>query len=122
MERPGDLRVHHWHRLTLWMSFSGEITGTPRSDLLPYLQLDADVDKRVVTVSEGDMWQHRGSNRSGPAGQWKLADMTADLVTHTAVNILRRGCRAGQRRLAPIRRGADRGPSMKSPDLSDKGL
>ncbi|MDQ6837717.1 MAG: hypothetical protein M3137_05085 [Actinomycetota bacterium] len=94
VERPEDLSSHHWHRLTLWMSLSGEIAGTPRPDRHPFLQLDADVNKRAVRVSEGDMWRGHGGNRSGPAGQWTLAEMTADLVGRTAVDILRRS--AGQ--------------------------
>ncbi|MDQ6783308.1 MAG: hypothetical protein M3063_07695 [Actinomycetota bacterium] len=95
VERPEDLSIRHWHRLTLWMSLSGEIAGTPRPDRLPYLQLEADVDTRAVTISEGDMWQGHGGNRSGPAGQWKLEDMTADLVTHTVLDILRRAASQG---------------------------
>jgi hypothetical protein len=34
-ERPEDVRLHHQHRLILWMSLSGEVTGTPRVDRLP---------------------------------------------------------------------------------------
>jgi len=55
VERPEDGRLKHDHRFALWMSLDGEITGAPREDRLPYLQLEADVDKRLVTVSEGDM-------------------------------------------------------------------
>ncbi len=32
---PRDLSRHHTHRLTLWMSLSGEIAGTPRQDRPP---------------------------------------------------------------------------------------
>jgi hypothetical protein len=67
VERPEDARLKHNHRVTLWMSLDGEITGAPRADRLPYLQLEADVDKRLVTVSEGDMWEGHGGNRSGQA-------------------------------------------------------
>lgn len=57
VERPADAVSNHDHRLTLWMSLTGEIDGTPREDQAPYLQLDADVEKRSVTVSEGDTWE-----------------------------------------------------------------
>lgn len=30
VERPEDVSMHHTHRLTLWLSLVGEITGTPR--------------------------------------------------------------------------------------------
>jgi hypothetical protein len=89
-ERPEDLSRHHTHRLTLWMSLSGEIAGSPRQDRHPYLQLDADVDKRVVTVSEGDMWEGHGGSRSGRIGEWQLSEITAALVTQEALAILRR--------------------------------
>jgi hypothetical protein len=89
-ERAEDLARNQAHRLTLWMSFSGEIVGTPRPDRHPYLQLDATVAKRVVTVSEGDMWQGRGGGRSGKAGEWKLSEITAALVTETILEVIRR--------------------------------
>ena len=72
IERPEDSRLSHKHIFTLWMSLAGEITGTPRVDRLPYLQLEANVDKRLVTVSEGDIWEGRGGNRSGKVAEWKL--------------------------------------------------
>ncbi|MGD0945776.1 MAG: hypothetical protein ABR972_16130 [Acidimicrobiales bacterium] len=90
VERPEDGRLKHNHLFTLWMSLDGEITGAPREDRLPYLQLEADVDKRLVTVSEGDMWEGHGGNRSGRVGEWKLSEITATLVTQEALAILRR--------------------------------
>jgi hypothetical protein len=92
-ERPEDVGQHHTHRLTLWMSFSGEITGAPRQDRHPYLQLDADVDKRSVTVSEGDMWQGQGGNRSGKFAEWKLVEITDARVTQEILAIIRRALR-----------------------------
>lgn len=89
-ERHEDLARNQAHRLTLWMSFSGEIVGTPRPDRHPYLQLDATVAKRAVTVSEGDMWQGRGGGRSGKAGEWQLSEITTALVTETILEIIRR--------------------------------
>ncbi len=89
-ERPDDAGQHHTHRLTLWMSFRGEITGAPRQDRHPYLQLDADVDKRSVTVSEGDMWQGHGGNRSGKFAEWQLVEITAARVTQETLAIIRR--------------------------------
>lgn len=89
-ERPENLARGQAHRLTLWMSFSGEIVGTPRPDRHPYLQLDADVAKRAVTVSEGDMWQGRGGGRSGKAGEWKLSEITSAQVTDKILEIIRR--------------------------------
>ncbi len=89
-EGAEDVSRHRRHRLTLWMSLSGEIEGSPRQDRHPYLQLDADVDKRSVVVSEGDMWQGHGGNRSGKVGEWRLAEITAPLVTEEALAVLRR--------------------------------
>ncbi|MFZ0665743.1 MAG: hypothetical protein WAM97_08300 [Acidimicrobiales bacterium] len=90
VERVEDVSMHRDHRLTLWMSLAGEISGTLRADRLPYLQLDADVEKRSVVVSEGDMWEGHGGKRSGKIGEWKLADITSTLVTDEALAILRR--------------------------------
>lgn len=89
-ERPEDISQHHTHRLTLWMSFMGEINGAPRQDRHPYLQLDAEVDKRSVTVSEGDMWQGHGGNRSGKSDEWQLEEITAARVTQELLAIIRR--------------------------------
>lgn len=89
-ERPEHLGRREDHRLILWMSLQGEIDGTPRQDRHPYLQLDGDVDKRAVTVSEGDMWAGRGGNRSGKVAEWRLSDITASAVTDELLSILRR--------------------------------
>lgn len=89
-ERPENVGQHHTHRLTLWMSFRDEITGAPRQDRHPYLQLDAEVDKRAVTVSEGDVWQGHGGNRSGKLAEWQLAEITAARVTQEILAIIRR--------------------------------
>jgi hypothetical protein len=92
-ERPEDLTRHHTHRLTLWMSLHGEITGSPRQDRHPYLQLDADVEARLVTISEGDMWQGHGGNRSGRVDARPLAEITGSLITQEALAILHRSTR-----------------------------
>jgi hypothetical protein len=92
-EAAEDESRHRRHRLTLWMSLSGEIDGSPRQDRHPYLQLDADVDKRSVVVSEGDMWQGHGGYRSGKVGEWRLSEITSALVTQQTVAILRRSVR-----------------------------
>lgn len=89
-ERPENTRQHQAHRLTLWMSFRDEINGAPRQDRHPYLQLDAEVDKRSVTVSEGDMWLGSGGSRSGKTGEWQLADISAAGVTQEILAIIRR--------------------------------
>ena len=89
-ERPEDLTRHQSHRLTLWMSLRDEITGTPRQDRHPYLQLDANIDRRQVTISEGDMWNGHGGNRSGRVGDRPLAEITDTLITAEALAILRR--------------------------------
>ncbi len=91
--RPEDVGQHQNHRLTLWMSFRGEITGTPRQDRHPYLQLDAEVDKRSASVSEGDMWQGQGGNRSGKSAEWQLEEITAARVTQELLAIIRRALR-----------------------------
>lgn len=89
-ERPGNIAQHQTHRLVLWVSFQDEIEGAPRQDRQPYLQLDAEADKMAVTVSEGDMWQGHGGNRSGRSAEWRLEDITADLVTQEILAIMRR--------------------------------
>lgn len=89
-ERPENAAQHHTHRLTFWMSFRGEITGSPRQDRHPYLQLDAEVDKRSVAVSEGDMWQGQGGNRSGKFADWGLIEITESRVIQELLAIVRR--------------------------------
>ncbi len=91
-DRPEDFGQRH-AQLILWMSFSGEITGAPRHDRHPYLQLDADIDKRSVTVSEGDMWQGQGGNRSGKFAEWQLVEITPARVTQEILAIIRRALR-----------------------------
>jgi len=88
-ERPEDLSRQQTHRLTLWMSLEGEI-GSPRPDRHPYFQLDADVGKRLVAVSEGDMWLGQGGNRAGPVGDRPLSEITSTFVTQEVLAILRR--------------------------------
>lgn len=90
MEQPEDAAHDHKHRLTLWMSLSGEISGTPRQDRDPYLQLEAEMDKQRVAVSAGDMWQGHGGNTSGPVGERELSEITPAFVSQEAVAIIRR--------------------------------
>ena len=93
VERPEDLSRLFSLRYTLWMSLVGEIEGTPRQDRHPYLQLDAKVDAERVDVSEGDLWQDRAGGTSGKIAEWTLAEMTADQITGSAIEILRRSAR-----------------------------
>jgi hypothetical protein len=88
-EHPADFRYQN-HRLIMWMSLQGDIAGVPRQDRHPYLQLDADVAKRNVAVSEGDMWDGHGGNRSGKIGEWQLSEITTARVTDEILAILRR--------------------------------
>jgi hypothetical protein len=76
------------------MSFSDEITGAPRQDRHPYLQLDAEIDRRSVTVSEGDMWRGHGGNRSGKSAEWQLTELSADRVIGELLGIIRRALRS----------------------------
>jgi hypothetical protein len=87
-ERPADASRKFAHRLTLWMSLSGEIVGTPRPDRNPYLQLDADVNTETVEVWEGDMWMGHGSSRQ--VTRWKLSEITEAVLIKEALEILRR--------------------------------
>jgi hypothetical protein len=93
-ELPEDQSRRRGHRLTLWMSLEGEIIGSPRQDRHPYLQLDAEVDERSVSVSEGDMWQGRGGNHSGRVAEWRISEITSALVTKEALAVLRRSVRS----------------------------
>jgi hypothetical protein len=72
------------------MSLQGEISGAPRLDRHPYLQLDADVDNRTIRVTEGDNWQGRGASHSSSAGSWRPADVTRAVVTKELLAIVRR--------------------------------
>jgi hypothetical protein len=65
----------HKLRVTLWMSMEGEIAGSPRQDLNPFLQLDADLANRRIDVWEGDMVENQ---------------VTPDSVMERIVDILRR--------------------------------
>ena len=87
-ERPADPSRKFTHRLTLWMSLSGEIVGTPRPDRYPYLQLDADADHRRVEIWEGDMWRGHGSSHS--VTRWQLSEITASALFKEILEILRR--------------------------------
>lgn len=78
----------HRLRLTLWMALDREIEVLDRPDLYPYLQLDLEVPKRVFTIWEGDMWEGQGASRA--TNPWRLADITAPVVTERAIAILRR--------------------------------
>lgn len=89
-ERAEDRERHRAHRLTVWMSLHGEINGTPREDRLPYLRLDADANRAVVTLSEGDMWQGRPGHRSGKVGERQLSEITPALLTAEMLAVLRR--------------------------------
>jgi hypothetical protein len=89
-EHPGGEARVSTPRLTLWMSLQGQISGAPRLDRHPYLQLDADVDNRAIRLTEGDNWQGRGTSHGGTAGSWKPADVTRALVTEELLAIVRR--------------------------------
>jgi hypothetical protein len=80
-EHPGGEARFHNPRLALWMSLKGEIVGEPRLDRYPYLQLEADVEKRKVQVDEGDMWRGAGGHSSGRVGAWDVAELTGDRIT-----------------------------------------
>jgi hypothetical protein len=90
VEVDADVSRQRRHRLTLWMSLRGDIDGAPRQDRHPYLQLDADVTRHRVILSEGDMWQGQGGHRSGRVGDWRLEEMTAAAVTDEIMAVLRR--------------------------------
>jgi hypothetical protein len=77
-------------RMTLWMSLKGEIVGEPRLDRYPYLQLEADVERRKVQVDEGDMWRGAGGHSSGRVAAWDVSELTGDLVTKELLAIARR--------------------------------
>jgi hypothetical protein len=62
------------------------MTGAPRQDRNPYLQLDANVMYRRVDIWEGDMWQKLGTSRA--TSPWQLSDITS--VTERIVGILGR--------------------------------
>jgi hypothetical protein len=90
----GYSEAMHRPRLILWMSLKGKITGTPRQDLNPYLQLDVDVEHRRIDVWEGDMWEREGTSRA--TSPWQLAEITSEAVTERVVGILERAAGHGQ--------------------------
>ena len=77
-------------RIVLWMSLKGELVGEPRPDRYPYLQLEADVERRQVQVDEGDMWRGAGGRTSGRARAWDLSELTRQRVTDELLVIARR--------------------------------
>ncbi len=87
-ERAGVQGAGVAPRVRLWMSLSGELIGRPRHDQHPYLQLDFDIARRQVNVTEGDMWKGHGT--SGPVGAWIASEITGDLVTTSLLSVLRR--------------------------------
>jgi hypothetical protein len=64
--------------------------GEPRPDRYPYLQLEADVERRKVQVDEGDMWRGAGGHSSGRAGAWDVAELTRDRITRELLAIVGR--------------------------------
>jgi hypothetical protein len=84
----------HQARLILWMSLKGDIEGTPRQDLNPYLQLDADVAHRRIDVWEGDMWEKQGSSRA--TSPWQLNEISSKGITERVVALLERASSHGQ--------------------------
>lgn len=82
------LDVLHKPRVTLWMSMEGEIAGSPRQDLNPFLQLDADLAHRRIDVWEGDMVENQGTSRA--TSPWALSEVTSESVMERIVDILRR--------------------------------
>ncbi|MGC8512894.1 MAG: hypothetical protein ACP5P1_07650 [Acidimicrobiales bacterium] len=89
-EFPGGQARVSTPRLTLWMSLKGTISGAPRPDRHPYLQLDADVEHHTVRLSEGDMWQGGGGGHSGSAGTWNVEEITPGIVLDETLGIIRR--------------------------------
>ena len=90
-ERKEDLM--HRPRITLWMSLDDAITGTPRQDLNPYLQVDANVGQRRIDVWEGDMWEKEGNSRA--TAPWELSEVSNESVTKRILDILRRAATHG---------------------------
>lgn len=89
-EHPGGEPRYQHPSLVLWMSLEGPITGEPRPDRDPYLQLEANVPGRNIQVWEGDMWRGAGGKRSGPVGTWELSDVTREGVVGELLAIARR--------------------------------
>lgn len=89
-EHPGGEPRVSTPRLTLWMSLQGAITGSPRPDRQPYLQLDADVSNETIRLTEGDMWHGGGVGHSGSAGTWQPTEVTRAMVVRELLDIVRR--------------------------------
>jgi len=92
IEERGEAPMHR-PRIILWMSLDGNIAGTPRQDLNPYLQLDADVGRRRIDVWEGDMWEKEGASRA--TSPLELGDVSTESVTTRILDILRRAATHG---------------------------
>jgi hypothetical protein len=88
-----EVDILHKPRVTLWMSMEGEISGSPRQDLNPFLQLDADAVHRRIDVWEGDMVDKSGS--SAAAAPWDLSEVSSDGVIERIIGILRRAATHG---------------------------
>jgi hypothetical protein len=88
-----EVDILHKPRVTLWMSMEGEISGSPRQDLNPFLQLDADAIHRRIDVWEGDMVDKSGS--SAAAAPWDLSEVSSDGVIERIIGILRRAATRG---------------------------
>ena len=98
-EHPAEGR--HGHRMMLWMSVDGLMVRAPRVDRNPYLQLEVDDAARQLTVWEGDMWDGLGASRK--ANPITLDELTAELVTTRAVDVLRRAVEHGADRAGESR-------------------
>ena len=77
-------------RMTLWMSLQGDIVGAGQPGRHPYLQLDADLVRQEVRMTESDMWCGTGGGHSDRTCVWQIAEVTRDRVTQELVAILRR--------------------------------
>jgi hypothetical protein len=86
--QEGDFQRTERPRLILWMSLEGDLSGTPRQDRNPYLQLDANAALRRVDVWEGDMWQKQGTSRA--TSPWELGDISSEVILERVVGILTR--------------------------------
>ena len=86
--REGDFQRTERPRLTLWMALEGDVSGTPRQDRNPYLQLDANVALRRADVWEGDMWQKQGASRA--TSPWELGEISPEVILERVVGILTR--------------------------------
>jgi hypothetical protein len=120
-EHPGGGTRFSTPRLTLWMSLQGHIVGTARPDRHPYLQLDADLLKQEVRVTEGDMWSGSGSGHSGPTGAWQISEITQERVAEELVAILRRSVPHDAGQPIPERREREDSQIASSPRSSDLG-